>query len=250
MNYRNIVRPVIPTIIKVIMIMLIAIIINQTVTSISLTQVKLSFVSNIFPVIFISITASHCNTLQPEMLIFLRNSPTTLPNFQTITESPTFHQMSSTELTNFITSATSLPSSSKTPHLSPLKFQPKSSLPLPLLLLVTSSPRPTAHPCSSIYIPSSSRTSSKVLPATSDSSLYLAQHITEEIQLSPPVVPHVHVGTFEPIKNSKLRKGIPKDALSEVHVNKCRSYFKFILLLQGEINLNAALTNPKRNDML
>ena len=107
MNYRNIARPVITTIITIIMIMLIEIIINQTVTSISLTQVKPSFILNIFPVIFISITASHGNTLQLEMSIFLRNSPTAPPNFQTIPESPTFHQMSSTDLTKLITSATS-----------------------------------------------------------------------------------------------------------------------------------------------
>ena len=57
----------------------------------------------------------------------------------------------------------------------------------------------SAHP--SFFVPSTTsfhhlvpHISSKVLPATPGSSWYDAQHITEEIQTSPPVVPHVACG--------------------------------------------------------
>ena len=67
-NNRNIARRIIPAIITIIIIMLIiTIIIVQSLTSISLTQVKYSFSSNTFPIIFTSITVSHSNSLQPEM---------------------------------------------------------------------------------------------------------------------------------------------------------------------------------------
>ena len=39
-------------------------------------------------------------------------------------------------------------------------------------------------------------------------------------------------------------------ALSKVYLNKYGSYFKFILLLLEDINLNPGPTTPKRNDML
>ena len=37
---------------------------------------------------------------------------------------------------------------------------------------------------------------------------------------------------------------------TKVHLNKYGSYFKFILLLSGDINLKPGPTNPKRNDIL
>ena len=47
-----------------------------------------------------------------------------------------------------------------------------------------------------------------------------------------------------------LRKRISQDALSKVHLNKYGSYFQFILLLSGDINLNPRPTTPKGNDIL
>ena len=41
-----------------------------------------------------------------------------------------------------------------------------------------------------------------------------------------------------------------QDALSKIDLSKNGSYFKFILLLLGDINLNPGLTIPKRNDIL
>ena len=53
--------------------------------------------------------------------------------------------------------------------------------------------------------------------------------------------------TFELIEKNTLRKRlrISQDALSIVHLNKYGSYFKFILLLSGDINLNLLLTTLK-----
>ena len=56
--------------------------------------------------------------------------------------------------------------------------------------------------------------------------------------------------TLEQIEKNILRKRLSQDALSKVHLNKYGSYFKFILLLPGDINLNPGPTAPKRNDML
>ena len=56
--------------------------------------------------------------------------------------------------------------------------------------------------------------------------------------------------TFEQIQKNILRKQLSQDALSKVHLNKYGSYFKFILLLSGDINLNPGPTAPKRNDIL
>ena len=56
--------------------------------------------------------------------------------------------------------------------------------------------------------------------------------------------------TLEQIEKSTLRKRLSQDALSKVHLNKYGSYFKFILLLSGDINLNPGPTTPKRNDIL
>ena len=56
--------------------------------------------------------------------------------------------------------------------------------------------------------------------------------------------------TLEQIEKNILRKRLSQDALSKVHLNKYKSYFKFILLLSGDINLNPGPTNPKRNDIL
>ena len=47
-----------------------------------------------------------------------------------------------------------------------------------------------------------------------------------------------------------LRKRLSQDALSKVHLSRYGSYFKFILFLSGDVNLNHGLTTPKRNDML
>ena len=56
--------------------------------------------------------------------------------------------------------------------------------------------------------------------------------------------------TLEQIEKNILRKRLSQDALSKVHLNKYGSYFKFILLLSGDINLNPGPTAPKRNDIL
>ena len=56
--------------------------------------------------------------------------------------------------------------------------------------------------------------------------------------------------TLEQIEKNILRKRLSQDALSKVHLNKYGSYFKFILLLSGDINLNSGPTAPKRNDIL
>ena len=56
--------------------------------------------------------------------------------------------------------------------------------------------------------------------------------------------------TLEQIEKNILRKRLSQDALSKVHLNKYGSYFKFILLLSGDINLNPGPTTPKRNDIL
>ena len=47
-------------------------------------------------------------------------------------------------------------------------------------------------------------------------------------------------------KNNILRKRLSQDALSKVHWNKYGSYFKFILLLSGDINLNPGPTTPTK----
>ena len=54
--------------------------------------------------------------------------------------------------------------------------------------------------------------------------------------------------TLEQIEKNILRKRLSQDALSKVHLNKYESYFKFVLLLLGDINLNPGPTAPKRND--
>ena len=56
--------------------------------------------------------------------------------------------------------------------------------------------------------------------------------------------------TLEQIEKNILRKRLSQDALSKVHLNKYGSYFKFILLLSGDINLNPGPTAPKRNDTM
>lgn len=71
-NYRNIPRCIITTIIVItsIIIMLITIITDKTIKSIFLNQVKLSFSSKAFSNIFIKTSVSHSNTLKFEMLTF------------------------------------------------------------------------------------------------------------------------------------------------------------------------------------
>ena len=65
-NYWNIAGCIITTIIIIMIIILITIILYQIATSIFFTQVKPSSSSTTFPIIFISITVSDSNTLQPE----------------------------------------------------------------------------------------------------------------------------------------------------------------------------------------
>ena len=114
--------------------------------------------------------------------------------------------MPSAKPTKLITSPTSASSSTDTPQSSQIQFQPPSTIPLPLLSTVTSPcnptfpsfPKPTTHSLFSAP-PSSSchhlapHPTSKILPATPDSSLHVAQHVTEEVQISP-AVPHVACG--------------------------------------------------------
>ena len=49
---------------------------------------------------------------------------------------------------------------------------------------------------------------------------------------------------------SIFRVRLSQDALFKVHLNKYGSYFKFVLLLSGDINLNTGPTPQKRNDVL
>ena len=56
--------------------------------------------------------------------------------------------------------------------------------------------------------------------------------------------------TLEQIEKNILRKRLSQDALSKVHLNKYGSYFKFILLLSGDIKLNSEPTAPKTSDIL
>ena len=51
---------------------------------------------------------------------------------------------------------------------------------------------------------------SKVLPATPSSFLYVVEHIAEEIQISPPVLPHV---PYESILLNVLAKTVVKSLL-------------------------------------
>ena len=158
----------------------------------------------------LSATATPFN---PKHQIIFHNSPTAPPKSQTLPASPAFRQnfssslkttsdhMSSAKPTKLITSPTSASSSTDTPQSSQIQFQPPSNIPLPLLSTVTSpctpafpcSPTPTSHSLFSAP-PSTSchhfvpHPPSKVLPATPDSSLHVAQHVTEELQISPAVL--------------------------------------------------------------
>ena len=99
--------------------------------------------------------------------------------------------------TKLITSPTSS-SSTDTPQSSQLKFQPPSNIPLRLLSTVTypctstfpSCSTPTTHSLFSFSAPPSTschhnvpHPPSKVLLATTDSSLHVAKHATEEVQI-------------------------------------------------------------------
>ena len=132
---------------------------------------------------------------------FLLDSPTAPPKFQTLPGSSPLHQVfsspfktasdhiPSTEPTKLITLPTSLSSSSETQHSSQHSTQSQSSLPLPFLSSATSPctptfpscPTPTAHPSFSAPPATSCHHlvpnySSKVLPATPGSSLYVGQY--------------------------------------------------------------------------
>ena len=52
------------------------------------------------------------------------------------------------------------------------------------------------------------------------------------------------------IGKSVLWKELTQDAPSKVYLNKYGFYFKFILLLLGDINLNPEAAAPTRNVML
>ena len=105
--------------------------------------------------------------------------------------------MSSAKPTKLITSPTSAFSSADTPQSFQIQFQPPSNIPLPLLSSITSpcistfpsSPSPTTHSLFSAPPSTSchhlvSHPPSKVLRATPDSSLQVAQ---QEVQISPAV---------------------------------------------------------------
>ena len=154
----------------------------------------------------------------PKHQIIFHNSPTAPPKSQTLTASPPFCQdfssplkttsdhMPSAKPTKLIISPTSASSSTDTPQSSQIQFQPPSTIPLPLLSTVTSpctptfpsSPTPTTHslfsapPCTSCHH-LAPHPPSKILPATPDSSLHVAQHVTEDVQMSP-AVSHVACG--------------------------------------------------------
>ena len=111
--------------------------------------------------------------------------------------------MLSAKPTKLITSPTSASSSTDTPQSYQIQFQPPSTISLPLLSTVTSpytptSPStPTATTHSLFSAPPStschhlvSHPPSKILPVTPDSSLHVAQNVTEEVQISP-AVPYV-----------------------------------------------------------
>ena len=112
--------------------------------------------------------------------------------------------MSSAKPTKLITAPTSASCSTDTPQSSQIQFQPPSTIPLlstvisPFTATFPSSPTPTTHSLFSAP-PSTSchhlvpHPPSKILPATPDSSLHVAQHVTEEVQISP-AVPHVACG--------------------------------------------------------
>ena len=55
---------------------------------------------------------------------------------------------------------------------------------------------------------------------------------------------------LEQIEKNILRKRLSQKALSKVHLNEYGSYFKFILLLSGDRNLNPGPTATKRNYIL
>ena len=156
----------------------------------------------------LSATATSFN---PKHKIIFHNSPTAPPKSQTLTASPPFRQdfssslkttsdhMSSAKPTKLITSPISPSSSPDYPQSSQIQFQPPSNIPLPLLCTVTSPCTPTfpSSPTSTTHSlfsapPSTSchhlipHPPSKV-PATPDSSLHVAQHITEEVQISPAI---------------------------------------------------------------
>ena len=163
----------------------------------------------------LSATATPFN---PKQQIIFHNSPTAPPKSQTLTASPPFTQdfssslkttsdhMSSAKPTKLIISPTSVSSSTDTPQSSQIQFQPPSTIPLILLSTATSPctptfpsfPTPTTHSLFSAP-PSTSchhlvpHPALKKLPETPDSSLHVAQHVTEELQTSP-AVPHVACG--------------------------------------------------------
>ena len=115
--------------------------------------------------------------------------------------------MPSAKSTNSITSPNSGSSSTDTSQSSQLKFQPHLTFHFHFYLLqhldVLLLFHPFLHPQLTPYIFTPLSTSchylvpnppSKVLPATPDYTLHVAQHVTEKVQISPPAVPHVARG--------------------------------------------------------
>ena len=56
--------------------------------------------------------------------------------------------------------------------------------------------------------------------------------------------------TLSLIEGSMLRKRLSQGTLSKVHLNNYVSYFKFILLLSGDINLDPGPITAKTSDIL
>ena len=109
-----------------------------------------------------------------------------------------------TKQRKLVTSPSSGSSSFKTLQSSQLKFQIPSSIPFPLVSTVISSCTPTfpssptlsVHPSFSAAPPTSrhhlvTHLPSKALPENLISFLYVVEHIAGEMQISPPVLPHV-----------------------------------------------------------
>ena len=155
----------------------------------------------------------------PKRQIFFAKFSDWSTKSKTLTASPRFlryfssslktnsHHMLSAKSTNSITSPNSGSSSTDTSQSSQLKFQPHLTFHFHFYLLqhldVLLLFHPFLHPQLTPYIFTPLSTSchhlvpnppSKVLPATPDYTLHVAQHVTEKVQISPPAVPHVARG--------------------------------------------------------
>ena len=170
-------------------IILVKIILDQIATSIFLNQFKSSFSSTTSPIIFISITVSHSNTLQSETSNYFP------PKSQTLTASPPFRQdfssslkttsdhMSSAKPTKLITSPTSAGSSFDTLQSSQLNFNHHQIFHSTYICcnffsiysyfsILSYTHNSLLIFCSSIYILPSSRTSSSIKSTTCTSRFF------------------------------------------------------------------------------